>query len=197
MTDLSSNVGGIKTNGIDVSASYSHRLGGLGNLSTNFIGTYLRKYITDNGLADPYDCAGFYGGVCSGATVSSSAPLPKWRHKMRTSLQMTNGIGLSLQWRYVGKVRHEHHSSDEALAGAVPQLSGTIHAENYFDLATTITLGDHYNFRLGLNNLFDNDPPRVTAAQGSCPVGTCNGNTYPGTWDVLGRYIYAGATLNF
>jgi iron complex outermembrane receptor protein len=195
--DLAANVGGIKTSGIDVSGSYSHRAGGLGNLSASFIGTYLRKYITDNGLADPYDCAGLYGGVCSGGTVSSSAPLPKWRHKARIGFQMPNGIGLSLQWRYIGKVKHEHTSSDEALAGEVPIFGEKIKAFNYFDLASTFTIGDHYNFRLGVNNLFDRNPPLVGSSANSCPVGSCNGNTYPGTWDALGRYIYAGATLNF
>ena len=195
--DTPTNVGGIKTRGFDFNASYSHRLGGLGNLSASFIGTWLKKYETDNGLAEPYDCAGFYGSVCSGGTVSSAAPLPKWRHKMRTTLQMPSGVGVSLQWRMMGKVEHEHNSSDSALSGTVPQLGGKIDAQHYFDLATTYSFGDHYNLRLGVNNILDNDPPLVTSAQGSCPAGPCNGNTYPGTWDALGRYFYAGVTLDF
>jgi outer membrane receptor protein involved in Fe transport len=195
--DTPTNVGGVKTDGIDVSAAYSYRLGGLGNLSASFLGTWLNKYITDNGLAAPYDCAGFYGGVCSGGTVASASPMPKWRHKMRVGLQMPDGIGLSLQWRMVGKVDHEHNSSDDALAGAVPLFAGHIKAQHYFDLASTFTIGDHYNFRLGVNNILDNDPPLVGSSANSCAVASCNGNTYPGTWDSLGRYIYAGATLNF
>jgi iron complex outermembrane receptor protein len=197
VTDTPTNVGGVKTDGIDVSAAYSYRLGSLGNLSASFLGTWLNKYITDNGLADPYDCAGFFGGVCSGGTVASASPMPKWRHKMRVGLQMPDGIGLSLQWRMVGKVDHERNSSDDALAGAVPFFGGHIKAQHYFDLASTFTIGDHYNFRLGVNNILDNDPPLVGSSNNSCAVASCNGNTYPGTWDSLGRYIYAGATLNF
>ena len=94
--DVPTNVGGIKTKGFDFNSSYSHRIGSLGNLSASFIGTWLKKYITDNGLADPYDCAGYHGTVCSGGTVASTAPLPKWRHKARATLQMPNGIGWSL-----------------------------------------------------------------------------------------------------
>ena len=195
--DTPTNVGGIKTNGIDANASYSNQLGGLGRLSVSFIGTYLRKYITDNGLADPYDCAGYFGSVCSGNTVSSSAPMPKWRHKARATLAMQNGIGVSLQWRMVGKVQHEHNSNDDALAGAIPQLGGKIKAQQYFDLAATYTFARHYNFRVGVNNIFDNDPPLVTSSAASCPAGPCNGNTYPGTWDSLGRFIYAGVTFDF
>ena len=30
-----------------------------------------------------------------------------------------------------------------------------------------------------------------------CPAGPCNGNTYPGTWDALGRLLWVGATIDF
>ena len=131
--------------------------------------------------------------------MSSAAPLPKWRHKLRTTLNMPNGMGVSLQWRHIGSVEHERTSDDVTLnsAGDPPQLSASVHAENYFDLATTFTFGDSYNLRLGVNNMFDNDPPRITQSAGSCPAGPCNGNTYPGMWDPLGRYFYAGVTLDF
>jgi outer membrane receptor protein involved in Fe transport len=54
-----------------------------------------------------------------------------------------------------------------------------------------------------INNVFDNDPPRITSGNGAragsnlCPAGPCNGNTYPGTWDALGRYVWMGATIDF
>ncbi len=188
--DLPQNVGGVETRGFDGTATYSHRLGGLGNLSASFIGTLLRKYEVDDGLNPVYDCAGFYGATCG-------SPLPKWRHKLRTTLQMPNGIGVSLQWRYVGKATHEALNSSETLAGTPPTISAHVPAQNYFDLAGTFDIGDHYALRLGVNNILDRQPPLFTAGNGACAVATCNGNTYGGTYDVLGRYIYAGATLNF
>ena len=196
VTDVPNNVGGIKTSGFDFNTSYRQPLGGLGSVSASFIGTYLRKYITDNGLTTPYDCAGYYGSTCSGGTVSSTAPLPKWRHKVRTTLDMPNGIGLSLQWRHVGKVRHERLGENIA-SGAPPVLGAVIKAQNYFDLASTFTVGDSYNLRMGVNNLFDKAPPMITGSAGSCPAGPCSGNTYPGAWDHLGRFFYVGATLDF
>ena len=66
---------------------------------------------------------------------------------------------------------------------------------SYFDLALTCRVGDHYKFRLGANNLLDKDPP-LTGSQ-SCPAGLCNGNTFAQVYDALGRYIYAGVTLDF
>ncbi len=106
--------------------------------------------------------------------------------------------------RHVGKVKAETLDDAETLHGDFPLDPGLhIKAQNYFDLATTYTFGDHYNFRLGVNNILDNDPPLVTGGNASlggsnlCPSGPCNGNTFPGTWDALGRYIYAGVTLDF
>ena len=43
ISDLPNNSGAIKTDGIDVNGSYSYPLGGLGNLSASFIGTYLTQ----------------------------------------------------------------------------------------------------------------------------------------------------------
>ena len=90
----------------------------------------------------------------------------KWRHKARIGLQMPNGIGLSLQWRYIGKVEAETLADNETLHGAFPLDPGLhIKAFNYFDLASTFTVGDHYNFRLGVNNIFDKHPPMVHGRQ--------------------------------
>jgi outer membrane receptor protein involved in Fe transport len=189
--DTPANVGGVQTKGFDGTATYSHRLGGIGNLSASFIGTLLRHYVVDDGLNPVYDCAGFYGATCG-------SPLPKWRHKLRTTLQMPNGIGVSLQWRYVGKVTHEGLNESTTLSGAgTPPIAQHVKAQNYFDLAGTFDIGDHYALRLGVNNILDREPPIFTSGNGACAVATCNGNTYGGAYDALGRYIYAGATLNF
>ena len=104
---------------------------------------------------------------------------------------------LSFFFRLNGKVTHERNSNDEVLNGTPPVLSNHVAAQSYFDLAGTFTVGDHYNFRLGVNNILDKDPPLFSSSAGSCAAVFCNGNTYPGVYDVLGRYIYAGATLNF
>ena len=66
---------------------------------------------------------------------------------------------------------------------------------NYIDLALNFRVGDHYNFRLGVNNILDKDPPLSGAT--NCPAGPCNGNTWAQVYDALGRYIFAGVTLDF
>ena len=190
VTDLPHNVGSVETRGVDGNVSYSYRFGTVGTLSLGFNGTWVDKFIINDGLNPAYNCAGLYGATCGN-------PLPKWRHKLRATFQLPNGIGISGQWRYVGKVSHERNSSDVVLAGAPPVLSDHVKAQNYFDLASTFTVGDHYNLRIGVNNILDKTPPLFSSSAGSCAAVFCNGNTYPGVYDTLGRYIYAGASLNF
>jgi iron complex outermembrane recepter protein len=202
--DLPNNEGQMKTSGIDLNVAYSHPVFSMGRLSHSFIGTYLQKFDVDNNLTEPYSCDGYYGPVCSGAVVAGGAPMPKWRHKWRSTWDTPWGLGLSLQWRHIGKVKAETLQASNSVNGANNFDPGLrVKAHNYFDLAATYTLFDRVNLRAGINNLLDNDPPLVTSGRalspGSnlCPTGPCNGNTYPGTWDALGRYLWVGATIDF
>ena len=66
-------------------------------------------------------------------------------------------------------------------------------SSNYFDLAATWAVTDYATLRLGMNNITDEDPPFV--AQGV--TARENGNTYPGIYDPLGQYWFAGVTVQF
>jgi outer membrane receptor protein involved in Fe transport len=204
VSDLPLNTAKMRNRGIDFNAAYSHPLFSLGKMSWSFIGTRMLKARVDNGLSQPYDCVGYFGPVCSGGTVAASAPIPKWRHKLRASWQSNFGLGLSLQWRHIGKVKAETLQDNNTVGGDFnfePGLS--VKAQNYFDLSGTFNLMDRVSLRAGINNLFDNDPPRITGGNAGrsgsnlCPAGPCNGNTYPGTWDALGRLLWVGATIDF
>ncbi|HEX5182864.1 MAG TPA: TonB-dependent receptor [Allosphingosinicella sp.] len=199
--DLPRNIGGNSTRGVDVSASYAAGLGRWGGLVFNMTGTWLIKLVTDTGVSAPYDCAGYYGLVCSGGGTLSG-PNPRWRHKARLTWNAPDGIGVSLQWRYFSQVRIDRASSQASLGGAFSPFNARIPAQSYFDLALTAKIGDHYRFRLGVNNLLDKAPPIIgsngsSAVINACPGIYCNGNTFPGTYDALGRYVFAGVTLDF
>jgi iron complex outermembrane receptor protein len=49
--------------------------------------------------------------------------------------------------------------------------------------------------RAGIDNLFEKDPPPVD--QGLAASNIDSGNTFPGTYDVLGRTFFVGATAKF
>ena len=194
VVDTQQNVGGFRTRGIEVNGNYSYELGGLGRLSLNFVGTKLNKLETDNGLTPVYNCAGFYGPTCGG-------PAPKWRHKLRATLNTKMGIGLSAQWRYFGPVDVEYKNTSTSLNGPFYAFASHIPSQSYFDLVMTANVGNHFTWRVGVNNLLDRNPPLVHSGSGnfgaSACAGFCNGNTYPGTYDALGRYLYTGISLDF
>lgn len=188
--DLSQNIGGISTEGVDAVANYSREIGSVGRLGLSFVGTYLASLKTDTGIeaAGSYDCATYYGAICG-------TPNPEWRHQARVTFDLPSGFGASLRWRYFGAVNQDTNSDNLNLAGATQPANDHISPVNYFDLALTARIGDNYNFRLGANNLLDKEPPLVGSP--ACPAGSCNGNTFAQVYDALGRYIYAGVTLDF
>ena len=54
---------------------------------------------------------------------------------------------------------------------------------------------DNASLRIGINNLFDREPPIVGQEAGPSISG--NGGTFPGLYDVLGRYLFIGVTASF
>ena len=193
--DLQTNVGGVQTRGLEFNGNYAREIGGIGTLSLNFIGTKLDKYEVDNGLTPLYNCAGYYGTTCGG-------PLPEWRHKLRATLSTKMGLGFSAQWRYFGPVSIDYSNPSTSLKGNFYNFGSRIAAQSYFDLSLSANVGSNFSWRLGVNNMLDRQPPLVTSGSGrfgasACAGTVCNGNTYPGTYDSLGRYIYTGITLDF
>lgn len=192
--DTPQNVGGVKTKGVEVNANYSREIGNLGRLSLNLVGTMTDKYTVDDGLNELYDCAGYFGVTCGN-------PLPKWRHKARLGFELKNGVGVSLAWRHLNSVKVEYRNPSSTLSGDYYDMDAKIAAQDYFDLALNAELGKSLQLRMGVNNIFDRQPPIVSSGSSnfgaSACGGFCNGNTYPGTYDVLGRYIYTGVTMNF
>jgi outer membrane receptor protein involved in Fe transport len=170
----------------------------MGTLNVSYVGTVLRKLTSDTGvdaigtgLDSKFECAGYYGNTCG-------TPNPKYRHKLRLGFTLPNGLGLSGQWRYFSKVTNDTLSPDPDINPNGPSsapANARIPSQSYFDLALTARIGDRYNFRLGANNILDKDPPIVGGEVSNAPFG--NGNTYPQVYDALGRFIFAGVTIDF
>jgi len=200
------NQGALHTSGVDVSATYrtgldTFGLQNAGSISANFVGTWLDKLETTvlNGQ-NPIDCAGLYGATCS--TLGGSInPNPQWRHKLRVTWNTPfeygwfGNLGLSAQWRFMQSVKLDASSGDPRLAGDVPATDAKLGARSYLDLLATFKLKDNYSFRVGVNNVLDQDPPLT--GSNNCPTGPCNQNVYAQMYDSLGRYIFVGLTADF
>jgi outer membrane receptor protein involved in Fe transport len=199
--NLKKNVGGVHTTGLDFNGLYAYNLP-FGKLSADLVGTLITKYSVSNGLTEEYDCNGYYGATCSNLTGTPSAPTAKWRHNMRFTLEMPNGLGTSLQWRYFGAVKVDLISPDSTLNGPVDAYGNKLKAQNYLDLSGWYKMAEKYTIRMGINNVLDDEPPLVSSGRSDgtrnpCPTGPCNGNTYPAVYDALGRYVFASMTVQF
>ena len=182
--DLNINIGSVETKGWDLNATYTGlEVGRFGSLNFNLTGTLVDELITAPGPGiDPFDCVGFYSSVCS--TNSVGVPTPEWRHRFRTSWVTPWDLDLSFTWRYLTKVEGFGFDTD--------RIDYELPAESYFDLAANWAITDKAAVTLGINNVLDDNPAL------SATVGTSgNGNTFPQTYDALGRYVFVRASVDF
>lgn len=182
------NIGGVQTSGVDVSASYNRAIGA-GRLNWSFNGSWLNDFTIDTGITTAttdgrYDCTGYHGNNCG-------SPLPKWRHQMRLGYTFDFGFGASVRWRHFDSVDWDQRSTDDDLGNGAAASVGDIGSQDYFDLTLSYDL-DPVTLRLGVNNIFDKEPPIIASNYGGS-----NGNTYVETYDPVGRRIFMSATLQF
>ncbi|HEV8330483.1 MAG TPA: TonB-dependent receptor [Steroidobacteraceae bacterium] len=180
--DLNTNIGSLTTKGVDMSVSYTGvELGGLGELSFNLVGTYLDQltYVSGiNGIA-PTECQNKFSGALCGI------PNPDWRHHFRIGWESPWNVDLSLTWRYYSAVTNIADSTK-------PNIDYGLGVRSFVDLAANWAVTEKASVLLGINNVLDKDPPLSSA------VGTTgNGNTYPQTYDALGRWIFMRGQIAF
>jgi iron complex outermembrane recepter protein len=107
---------------------------------------------------------------------------PKWLFNTRTTY--TNGpFTFSWQLRYVGK--GEFNIQDNPVETTDPQGFG---ATTYSDVQARMKVSDQFTAYFGVNNLFDNQPPR--GSRQSTATATV-------LFDQVGRYLYAGIEAKF
>jgi outer membrane receptor protein involved in Fe transport len=183
------NIGSIKTSGIDLGFSYGQRVGDLGTMGLTMNGTKLKSYEVEELPGEgSYNCAGLYNGA-----GKCGQPRPKWRHKLRGNWNTPWSVDLALTWRYFQGVDIETTSSNPQLNGTPMAAESHFASANYFDLAGTYYFNKKISLTAGMNNMFDRDPP-ITSKYGT---GQGNGNTFPSMYDALGRKLFMNLTAKF
>jgi iron complex outermembrane receptor protein len=193
VTATNENIGKISTRGLDVTSHYHMDVGNLGKLSFNLTGTYTKDFYTQPlPTGGSYDCAGYWGTTCG-------APLPHWRHVLNTTWGLPWwGIDLTARWRLVGPSNVDRSSSDPQLKANYYVSTKHIPGYNYIDLSASMPVTSWVDFRVGVNNIGDKNPPLIlNGTLSDCPNTSCNDNTWVGTYDTLGRYLYAHVSMKF
>lgn len=192
---LERNIGSVQTKGFDFTAHYGLDMGPGGKLSINETSTYTMRFVTQPISGGPsYDCAGYWGATCG-------PPLPHLRSVLTTNWATPlPGFDFTMKWRFIGPSKVDSESQNPLLHVSGPYYLETaqISGYNYIDLSANYAVNSMVDVRVGVNNLFDKDPPTIlTGNLSNCPNTTCNDNTWTGTYDTLGRYLYAHVTLKF
>ncbi len=198
-----SNSGRIWTDGVDLTINYRHDLR-FAKLDLNFSGNWTNS---SRFQATPVsvirECIGYYSNSCGspGAGINFRGSIqPKWSFNQRTTLSFDR-IDLSLLWRYIDKMDYEPLAVQELLNDNNPDTDPPaerfrhIKAAHYFDLATRFAATDNFDLTLTVTNLLDRKPPLVGNTIGSTSFNS--GNTYPSTYDALGRRYAVGVKLKF
>ncbi|WP_293977087.1 TonB-dependent receptor [Sphingomonas sp.] len=180
VTETTANLGQLVTSGADISLDYSIPLDfGLFSTSSqlSFTGSanYTDKFNTTPiaGLNSIIECAGKFGVRCG-------EPQPKLKTNARLAYR-DGPITTSLGWRRLGVV----HDDDPATTFTVERIK----AYNLFDFSLVAKVGG-MTWSAGINNLFDKKPPIIGSNQ-------AEDNTYPSTYDVLGRDFFVSASIKF
>jgi len=197
------NQGKLRTNGLDVILSYAHTFGAVkwtANVNGNF--TFTSKYKATPASVDR-ECVGYYSVNCS-FTGSLQA---RHQFSVRNTFSLKGGMDFSVLWRHISSFKQEPLDAIDtgpAFVGTIPDGSGPLSGRtvdfskipsyNIFDLTTRFHV-DRVTFTVTVQNLFDKAAPIVGGSIGSTAYNS--GNTYPSTYDALGRRFAVGAQIKF
>lgn len=200
------NLGRLYTSGVDVLVNWSHDFNKV-KYAMSFVFNYTdhADFNSDPATAGSLNinCAGLYGNDCGSIQ-------PKIQWSMRNSLTYGK-VQLSLLWRHIGAETYESVAANTlrtgtgafkgTLGAGLGALSGAtvdfnkIAAANYFDLTARFEISNNLSLTMGVDNLLDKRPPIVGYDLGTTSYNS--GNTYPSTYDALGRRFAASAHIKF
>ena len=172
---LLQNIASIKTEGLDVNLAYRTEQTSIGRFGFTWNNTFLFNYdifVPEVDGTQKISREGTEQG-------SPDQAFPKWKAIGIVDWDLED-FGASLTGRYIKSVRES-----QAVA-----LDNKLGSRFYVDVQLrwqSPSFADNFGFALGVNNLFDKDPPGCI----SCGLN----NFDPTTYDVPGRYLYARASV--
>ncbi|WP_256839412.1 TonB-dependent receptor domain-containing protein [Sphingopyxis sp. KK2] len=210
------NQGRLFTDGVDLLMNYNADLG-FASLDWSFVGNWTHSSKFKANAADPTslnrECVGYYSVNCS----FTGSIQPEFQFSNRFTFGF-DAVDVSLLWRWQDGVSFEPDQLQADIDAAVaagtdpvtgcPDPTGTdpngcvvdpqfrkIKAKHYFDLTTRFNVSENLVFTATVQNLLDQKPPIVGNTIGSTTYNS--GNTFPSTYDALGRRYAVSVKLKF
>lgn len=178
------NRGTIRTSGIDFGANYRWDAN-FATLNFALNGNYT---ISNKFQATPIsvnrECVGFY-------SISCGPIAPEWSWAFRTTASLPTGTDITFRWRYMSGVELEPLVSKATIFDDYESIG----AHSYIDLAFAQQIGDNLRLTLSIENLLNQEPPVVGNTIGTTAFNS--GNTYPTSYDAIGRKYRIGLNMRF
>jgi outer membrane receptor protein involved in Fe transport len=201
------NVATLGVSGIDLELNYRTDVGfslwgdSGSTLDFSFLGTWTESSFFVALAGTPtIECSGLFASQCG-------EPTPEFKWTSRMSWR-DGPVTTSLRWRHLDSVT----SQDSVLVGGAVDYASfngidTIDSYDLIDLTFSVEASENVTVTFGVNNLFDTLPGapefdangQVTNRPNSLLLGDNQeqANTYPSTYDVLGRDFFISAAFSF
>jgi len=182
--DGNANAGFFKTRGIDFELRYGFPVGfGVmgsdeSRITFRIAATRLLQFDTNPIAFIPdllVECAGKFGSTCG-------APYSKWKGS-GTIGWLTGPATFQFRLNYLGAADDDGSSGDVSITSVGSHVT--------MDLSAGFDINETFRATFGINNLTDKDPIFIGDSNDE------QGNTYPSTYDVLGRRFFVGVTAKF
>ncbi len=194
------NSGRLATDGIDVAANWKTDLSDEITLSLGFTANYTlhSKFRSKPGGLNR-ECVGYYSINCT-PTGSTCRVVRSCRSSRSTSVRRCRSATSTS--RCCGATsrapsRNPSTQDEDNFGTNGPAFAAfrKIKAFDWFDLTARANVNENFELTLSVINLLDKDPPTVGSNIGSTTFNS--GNTYPSTYDAIGRRYAVGARLKF
>lgn len=134
------------------------------------------------------DCLGYYSVACGDV---ANSPVYKRKFNQRATWNV-GSFAVGYNWRYVSAVDIEPAAL--RTTAFLPKFSH-IDAYNYLDLSVVYNYSKNLRLNLSVTNAANKKPPIVGGTIATTAMDS--GNTFPQSYDAIGRYITVGASLKF
>ncbi|QZH74978.1 MAG: TonB-dependent receptor [Erythrobacter sp.] len=199
------NLAELGVSGIDLQISYGMDLpfsvfsnGGVSDFNISFLGTWTESsyFIPVAELNQVTECASQFGGQCG-------QPTPGFKWTSRFSW-VDGPFTMSTRWRHLSAVDDQDDTVDYSDWNGIERIG----AYDLIDLTLSYDWNEAVTISAGVNNLFDTLPGTptfdadglyVTNRPNSLLLGDNQeqANTYPSTYDTLGRDFFVSAVVRF
>jgi len=175
------NIGGLRTDGIDVQIDYGFSMGNAGDLNFNFVSSFLGAFEQQQ---LPDDIWQDYKGTI-GQQVGDFSP--DWTGTLSTVWSIGD-FSTALRIHHIPAMDHKETIFSESTDPDVCGCTG-VGSATYIDLSTRWQATDALSVRFGIDNLTNKDPQLYSPDQDS--------GTNPSIYDVVGRKYFLSATYKF